>query len=132
MGALPSPVAASTSGSSHGGLQLGAEPGAAEVGLRDHQVAGELLDTVSSIDCLTDAATTVNSVTTATPTISADAVPAVRRGLRMALRRASLPLIPAAKGQRPAHGAGDRAGHDGSEKHEAHHDQERAEAGHWQ
>src|SRR4029450_13856636 len=45
--------------------------------------------TVSSIDALIEAPTTVNSDTTATPTISADAVPAVRRGVRMALRRAS-------------------------------------------
>ena len=36
-----------------------------------------------------------NSATTAVPSISADAVPAVRRGLRIALRRASLPDLTA-------------------------------------
>ncbi len=49
--------------------------------------------TVSSTDCLMEAPNTVNSVTTATPTISAEAVLAVRRGLRMAFWRASLPLM---------------------------------------
>ena len=50
--------------------------------------------TVSPIDSLTEAPNTVNRDTTATPTISAEAVPAVRRGLRMALRRASAPGMP--------------------------------------
>ena len=49
--------------------------------------------TVSSIAAFTDAANTVNSVTTATPTMSADAVAAVRRGLRIALSRARRPVI---------------------------------------
>ena len=41
---------------------------------------------------------TVNSVTTPTPTISAEAVPAVRRGLRRAFCRASAPVIPRSRG----------------------------------
>src|SRR6185503_17305219 len=41
-----------------------------------------------------DAPTTVNRAATATPTSSADAVAAVRRGLRSALSRASRPLTP--------------------------------------
>ena len=41
-----------------------------------------------------DAPITVNKVATATPTISADAVAAVRRGLRSALSRASRPPTP--------------------------------------
>ena len=41
-----------------------------------------------------DAPITVNRAATATPTISADAVAAVRRGLRSALSRASRPLTP--------------------------------------
>ena len=55
--------------------------------------------TVSLIDALIDAANTVNSVTTPTPIISAVAVPAVRRGLRIALRRASEPVIPRRRGR---------------------------------
>ena len=47
-------------------------------------------------DALSEAANTVNRVTTPTPTMSADAVAAVRRGLRMAFCRASDPVSPAA------------------------------------
>jgi hypothetical protein len=43
---------------------------------------------------LSDAPITVNRVATATPTISADAVAAVRRGLRSALSLASRPPRP--------------------------------------
>ncbi len=50
--------------------------------------------TVSSSVALMDAPKTVNSVTTATPIISAVAVAAVRRGLRAALRLASVPGTP--------------------------------------
>ena len=50
--------------------------------------------TRSSTDALSEAANTVNRVTTLTPIISAAADPDVRRGLRMALRRASTPVTP--------------------------------------
>jgi hypothetical protein len=49
---------------------------------------------VSAVDSLSDAANTVNSVTMPTPTMSADAVAAVRRGLRMAFCLASVPVRP--------------------------------------
>ena len=51
-------------------------------------------ETLSSIEDLSEAANTVNRVTTPTPTSSAAAVAEVRRGLRMALRRASEPGTP--------------------------------------
>ncbi len=47
--------------------------------------------TLSSTDDLSDPAKAVNTVTTPMPIISADAVAAVRRGERMALRRARAP-----------------------------------------
>ena len=47
--------------------------------------------TLSSTDDLSDPANAVNTVTTPMPIISADAVAAVRRGERMALRRARAP-----------------------------------------
>ena len=50
--------------------------------------------TLSSTDDLSDPANAVNTVTTPMPIISADAVAAVRRGERMALRRASTPGMP--------------------------------------
>ena len=84
--------------------------------------------TVSSIATFTDAANTVNSVTTPTPTMSADAVAAVRRGLRIAFCRASAPVIlrepgsgaPSDDGRGPRD---DRAEHDDADDRE-----ERAEA----
>src|SRR6266480_1155175 len=51
-------------------------------------------DTLLSIDALRDAAKIVNRVTTPTPTMSAAAVPEVRRGFRMAFSRASEPVTP--------------------------------------
>ena len=55
---------------------------------------------------LADAAKTVMNATRATPIISAEAAEAVRRGLRDAFSRASVPGHPAEAGQRrrPAHG----------------------------
>ncbi len=50
--------------------------------------------TRSSTDAFSEAANTVNRVTTLTPIIRAAADPDVRRGLRMALRRASTPVTP--------------------------------------
>ena len=49
---------------------------------------------VASIDDRADVANTEISTTRATPIISADAVAAVRFGLRAALSRASTPVIP--------------------------------------
>ena len=49
---------------------------------------------MSSIDALTDEPNVVNRATTAVPTISAAALPAMRRGLRIALRRARRPVKP--------------------------------------
>ena len=87
----------------------------------------KLRSIVSSIEACSDAANTVNSVTTATPTISADAVPAVRRGLRMAFWRASPPVMP----RRRATGAPrtDAAGRAATraEHDRAHHREHRAE-----
>ena len=51
-------------------------------------------DTLSSMAVFSDAAKIVNSVTTPTPTMSAAAVPEVRRGLRIAFWRASDPVTP--------------------------------------
>ncbi len=66
--------------------------------------------TVSSIDALIDAPNVVNRPTTAVPTISAEALAAVRRGLRMALRRARRPVTPRrAAGPAPITAAAGRA-----------------------
>ena len=54
----------------------------------------KFLSTMSSIDALTDEPNVVNRATTAVPTISAAALPAMRRGLRIALRRARRPVKP--------------------------------------
>ena len=50
--------------------------------------------TVSLMEGLIDEPNAANSTTTAVPTIRADALPAVRRGLRIALRRAKRPVCP--------------------------------------
>ena len=50
--------------------------------------------TISSTDALIEAPKVVKSATTAVPIISAEALPAVRRGSRMAFRRASRPVWP--------------------------------------
>ena len=49
---------------------------------------------VRSSDALSDAASTVTIATSPSPIMSAEAVDAVRRGLRMAFSRPSLPWIP--------------------------------------
>ena len=54
----------------------------------------KLSSTMSPIDALTDEPNVVNRATTAVPTISAAALPAMRRGLRIALRRARRPVNP--------------------------------------
>ena len=51
---------------------------------------------MSSIDAFTDEPNVVNRATTAVPTISAEALEAMRRGLRIALRRARRPVKPRA------------------------------------
>ena len=71
----------------------------------------------------------VNSATTAVPTISAEALAAMRRGLRIALRRARRPVKPrVTRGAGAEHGGGrpgdDRAEDDGTDEHG-----ERAEPG---
>ena len=68
--------------------------------------------TVSSSDAFTDEPNVVNSATTAVPTISADALPAVRRGLRIALRRAMRPVWPRSTGSGAPSTRCDRAGDD--------------------
>ena len=81
------------------GRELRAEAAAAEPGAPTTSCPFTEPATVSLIDALIDAANTVNRVTTPTPIISAVAVPAVRRGLRIALRRASEPVIPRRRGR---------------------------------
>ena len=49
---------------------------------------------MSPIDALTEAPNVVNRATTAVPTIRAAALEAMRRGLRIALRRARRPVKP--------------------------------------
>ena len=72
-----------------------AEPGPAEVVGHDDEVAAEVLvDHVARPIALIDAPNVVNRATTAVPIISAEALPAVRRGSRIALRRASRPVWP--------------------------------------
>ncbi len=70
---------------------------------------------VPLVSCRRPLATTVTAVTSITPIISALAVPAVRPGWRIALRRASLPAEPpiAAAG-RPSSDAAARTARDGS------------------
>ena len=79
--------------------------------------------TTSSIDALTDEPNVVNRATTAVPTISADgARRAMRRGLRIALRRARRPVKPrsaaGADAEHGGRGAGDdRSEDDGADEH---------------
>ena len=56
------------------------------------------LSTDALIDALVDAANTVMNATRPTPIISADAVAALRRGLRAAFSRATVPAIPRRRG----------------------------------
>ena len=72
----------------------------------------------------------MNSVTTATPTMRADAVPAVRRGLRIALSRAERAGDTAAAGV-PARsdGTAGGAGDDRPEDDDADDGEQRAEPG---
>ena len=86
----------------------------------DDQVAAEVRrSTVSSIDALIDAPNVVNRATTAVPTISADALPAVRRGLRIALRRARRPVRPRSDAGADAEHGGRGPGDDRAEDHGA-------------
>ena len=59
-----------------------------------------------------------NRATTAVPSISADAVPAVRRGLRIELRRASLPGLTAGDRDRGPDHRGRQPCHDGTDHHD--------------
>ena len=87
---MPSPVAMSTWGSSWMSAAIwGLRPAALKFCVAMTRSPPNCLLTVSSTEAFTDAANTVNSVTTATPTMSAAAVAAVRRGLRIAFSRAS-------------------------------------------
>ena len=70
---------------------------------------------VPLVSCRRPLATTVTAVTSITPIISALAVPAVRPGWRIALRRASLPAEPpTAAAGRPSSDAAARTARDGS------------------
>ena len=91
----PTPTAVSTSSRSD---SAAASWGVSPLPLKPPAVTTRSLSTLpvtaSSMVASMEAATTVKMVTTATPTISAEAVPAVRRGLRAAFSRASDPVIP--------------------------------------
>ena len=66
--------------------------------------------TLSSTDAAVDAPNTMNSVTTPTPTMSAVAVPAVRRGFRIAFWRARRPVTPRSRATGEPRNADDRTG----------------------
>ena len=68
------------------------------------------LSTLLVADLDSDAPNTAMVDTRARPTMSAEAVCAVRRGLRMEFSRPSLPEMPSSRGQRAADHAGHRAG----------------------
>ena len=92
---MPKPVAARTSGTrSSRPTNDGSMPDPLCSLLTITRSPWKSLRTTSPIDALIDAPSTVNTVTTATPTMSAVAAPAVVRGLRIALRRASDPVAP--------------------------------------
>ena len=125
MAAAPNatPTASSTSGSS-------AIAGASSVGIvaplksscRTTRSPVNVVSTASSIDALMEAPNVVNRATTAVPTIRAEALDAMRRGLRIALRRARRPVKPRVDaGARAEHGgrrAGDhRSEDDGADEH---------------
>ncbi len=109
IGALAMAEVASTSGSrATASFSSGLSPVADQPSATITRSPPNWSRTVPPIDDLIDPASTVNRVTTATPIMRAEAVPAVRRGLRTALRRASVPDTPrrAAAGapSRPAAG----------------------------
>ncbi len=93
---IPAPTTASSCGSCcSAGTIAGSRPGA--VLLLPWAMTRSARTAVSAVwasEAFTDAPSTVNAATTATPIISADAVAAVRRGLRIALRRARRPARP--------------------------------------
>ena len=90
--AMPKPVAPPTSGTDSSRLTIeGSTPEPLCSLLTITRSPRKSLRTTSPIDALIEAPSTVNTVTTATPTMSAVAAPAVVRGLRIALRRANDP-----------------------------------------
>ena len=112
-----------------GGLQLGREPGAAEVRLRDHQVAGELLRH-GVVDGLLDGRRHHGEQRD-----HGDADHQRRRGaggaagIAHGIAPRQRPAHPPPQRQRPAHDARNRASHHGAEEHEADDHQERTQAG---
>ena len=81
-----------------------------------------------AIDVLAEAANTVMKATSATPIISADAVAAVRRGLRVAFSRASVPAMPRKRGQRRTDDPCERPGDDRTEHRDTDEHGERTQA----
>ena len=117
---LPSPTAVPTSGSAATSFaSVGLSPLPPKLPALMTRSPRNDWVTVLSTDALSDAANTVNSVTTPTPTMSADAVPDVRRGLRMAFWRASAAGDAAQPLQRGAEDAADRPRHDRTEHDDA-------------
>ena len=77
-----------------------AQPAHAELRRRRSSRSSSPCRSTWPIDARADAANTVMNATSATPIISADAVAAVRRGLRVAFSRASVPAMPRSARQR--------------------------------
>src|SRR5919108_308999 len=107
----PRPTAASTSGSRPTATAIcGSMPAPPNAGAAATRSPPKVRSMASSRYVFTEAANTVNTTTTPTPTSRADAVADVRRGLRMALRRASTPPIPGGRATgRPRTAAAGRA-----------------------
>ena len=76
------------------GASAGSSPAPLKSSWRTMRSPSKESSTMSSIDALTDEPNVVNRATTAVPTISAEALDAMRRGLRIALRRARRPVKP--------------------------------------
>ena len=92
---IASPAATSTSGSSATSwATTGLSPAPLKSSDSMTRSPPKFSFTISSTDALIDAPNVVNRATTAVPIISAEALPAVRRGSRIALRRARRPVWP--------------------------------------
>ena len=127
--ALAMPTARATSGSSAtSAATAGLIPAPLKSSVTTTRSPPKSWSTVCSIVALIDAPNVVKRATTAVPTIRADALDAVRRGSRIALRRARRPVWPRSAWREQTEHGGRRTGDDRAEDDRADERRQRADA----